>query len=113
MFDVPTPTQQSEQSPGEPASGAAFQAALRESTRRVLVTPMLAAVCVLVFLAMTLSGVSPLEPSIEALSLGCELRAFRGRGPRVLASFHLDVSPRWAVAPGVQHVVSSVGRPDD
>ena len=28
---------------------------------------MLAAVCVLVFLAMTLSGVSPLEPSIEAL----------------------------------------------
>jgi membrane associated rhomboid family serine protease len=44
-----------------------FQAALKTATRRVVVTPLLVVACVAVFGAMVVRGVSPAEPSIEAL----------------------------------------------
>jgi rhomboid protease GluP len=44
-----------------------FHSALRTATRRAVVTPLLVAACVAVYAAMVVQGVSPTEPSIEAL----------------------------------------------
>jgi rhomboid protease GluP len=44
-----------------------FHSALRTATRRAIVTPLLVVACVAVFAAMVVRGVSPTEPSIEAL----------------------------------------------
>lgn len=49
-------------------TGEAFQKSLAHATPRLLITPLLVVINVLVFVAMVASGISPIEPKAEAVA---------------------------------------------